>query len=670
MNTIHRLFTWFVVVLIFISVSTSNIQDLKINDVVSGTPTVQEQVQAVIDEINETITLCNSSMCYLKGNDGNHSKAVNYTEELIMDSLYFNSVFNGSLSNFTDYPTLLLMLFSNLSEICTEYKSLSPQIHSLKNDSIDLVDAMGTICDYIDTKYDRNSTSEENFSKMAAELNNDTYYNNSLIVYINDYYKTVGKYQNLTEKYFNITLNFSITAMQLMTYLYENVTGIHEESKKNSSSAEYNTTLNKSKKSTLDDFKLVTHNEMYDSTEGEDAYDKAEFMEISKIRKDFRWKKLDTPYHEDERWAWEESGNEDWTTLHDNLLFTKDYGMNTMAVLLTFECPYYLWGSIDQSWDDLWDSFELLDRQNPTTLDRFKAALFASYGYMNLADDYPSLASFSPENFIIQLLKELDKGIEDGDYDVGSFNVLNEPNTKRYYFWGNYGIGEHRWDMIEIPYDVFIEEITLRIIIPYWFNGLEFFDFSITLEMRHGLFEPYTTADMTKDLLYLVKLLCCWNYPDTLGDAKTIVNLYSMSDGWRKPAWTSVARSQYLDVLGFDFYPDQWWSQWGKKYLQKMEDFAKRNDIDKPWWIIETPGAWGPKMKEPLAKGIQSLSEEMMDTYDADVVGWYKLWGEKPSGSTDYAGAYDIFIKYEGSNPQAAVDKDGYVYYVYIQRVT
>jgi len=138
--------------------------------------------------------------------------------------------------------------------------------------------------------------------------------------------------------------------------------------------------------------------------------------------------------------------------------------------------------------------------------------------------------------------------------------------------------------------------------------------------------------------------------------------------GWSK--WRDVARSDYLDVLGIDFYRDQiWmWAEYSVRYAAKWADVE-----EKPWYIIETSGAGkcgptGYDTDSPTCDQIKKYVKEAVthSTGDPDVIGFYRLWGNYEVGGDRWSNGYNIYTN-PGTFPVENTDLVGKKYSVMIR---
>ena len=347
--------------------------------------------------------------------------------------------------------------------------------------------------------------------------------------------------------------------------------------------------------------KMVSHNVLLTEAEGgETAFARAEGMGIDIVRYDFRYHRLTTP----DGWQWETTSANRWNDLLEpSLRWTRAHGMRTLVNLLTYKVPPHSREAMNATWHE---------HTGRGPLDERDCALWASWASGHGVDP----GGPSPRDFAEALVDRLAFGQASGEYDIAGFCVLNEPNTR----WP----GEDNWRSIPVE------------------GG-------------------YTTADHCLDLLGWVKGRIASEHEVTLGHAVTVVNPYSYRRHWRDPAWMRVARSPHLDVLGIDIYWDQFFGVFAWRRPEAMARLSE--ELGKPWWLVETAGASGRGRlwKDPSCRRVRKVSGRCRAN-GAQVLGYYRLWGEPGGGLFDYSGAYNIFTN-PGPDPVASTDGSGERYW-------
>jgi hypothetical protein len=344
--------------------------------------------------------------------------------------------------------------------------------------------------------------------------------------------------------------------------------------------------------------KMVSHNMLLPEAEGgETALVKAAEMGVDLVRYDFRYHRLTTPGG----WQWDATGSNRWNDLLEPVLrWTRQHGMRTLVDLLAYKVPPHCRGAMNAKWREHGGSGDLDERD---------CTLWAAWAAANGVD----LGVPTPRDFAEALVDRLAQGQADGDYDVAGFCILNEPNTKP--------PGEANWRALRMP------------------SGATF-----------------TTADYCGHMCDWVKDRIHADHEAELGQAVTVVNLYSYRHHWRARAWRSVAENPNLDVLGIDIYWDQFLGLFALCKPWSMGRVARQ--VGKPWWLVETAGAHGAGglWKRPSCRQVGRYARNCSEN-GASGLGFFRIWGDYGS-RLEVAGAYNIFTD-PGPSPSPTEDGGG-----------
>jgi hypothetical protein len=355
---------------------------------------------------------------------------------------------------------------------------------------------------------------------------------------------------------------------------------------------------------------MVTHNHLLRAGEGlEHAFELAEGMRIDYVRTDLEWRNLDTD--RSGRWLWKvDDGHPNhWRdSVRPALACTRAHGMRTLVVVKVSTCPGYRHQRYQDSFKAWWDgNRERIPwwRRRPRLDDARHAALWAAW-----AEGKGVLGDDGPMAFLRALIEELGEGVARGDYDIVGFNVENEPNVDNM-------PNQDAFKRLRIPEGAGTPALT-----------------------------TYTTADLIKDALRLVKEECATR--PGLAGALTVVNLHSYDRHWDHPTWRAVGfGNPYLDVLGIDIYPTHIWT--GTR-ADKRDMHRLSAEYGKPWWVVEMEGAPSPRFwpwqrvhsGRPDVDTCRRWAQECADL-GAEVVGFYRLWGTYKRKWASHDSAYNIY---------------------------
>jgi len=619
--------------------------------------------QDQIDEINRTITIYNRTLTFFKGEDGESSKAVNYTEEYVDYALWSNMILNLSLNNFSVSQDMMANLSENLTVIQNALNDLEPEIQELDLRADTILDDHQVIIDYIDQNYDLENTQEEDLDDIVQELIDDENFNATFDGYSDDYWEYIDLHDDVTDDFGNVTSLMFNRTRQLIEDLndYEEVYPVDgpQDGPEGVPSVAAGGGITQEK--------LITHNDLRNKFEGcEVSIEKANNMDIDFIRFDFSWwglhkNKDGVPFE------WDRNPNDPnnyWSKkLDPTLREIAGYpDMWAIPVIKTFKRPTFLKQDYQDAWEDHWKAFKYNNKRKPKVLDGKQAALWGWYDSVYHAEGIGIHFTKEPDYFVSQLITELYNGALAGDYRITAWNILNEPNTIY--------PGPDNWQKISVPYAIDYKGKIIDYKVKAWFRTEE--GRKSSAKDRDVLTMTFTTADMAVAMINTVKFWCNGVYQQCFGNTKTIINLYSFGRYWKSDNWKGIAGWQKLDVLGIDIYKDQHFRNLLGPQVRVEWNMNKiAHDNNQEWWVVEMPGAEGPgifggQARGPKASSIEGWAKKAAGYHHCGCIGFYRLWGDysnqwRGRGDT-FQAAYDVYTN-PGLTPTVNHDRTGQAYW-------
>jgi hypothetical protein len=612
-------------------------------------------VQSMIDFINGTMNRYNDSLCRYDGTDGVPSDGANFTLEVTKMINTYMAIYNDTLSNYSNYPSVLDEVGDNLTLVMNMMIELNSKIIQLDTfgDSMDVAET--NLWEYLDANYDRETITEDDYDNMTDELMVDEEFMPLADDFVYNNFDYRFKLDEITCNMQNITINLTDMSFSHYGKLYD----LEHESMMKAvlpDNTEVKSSSKNGAKSSSSTMKLINHNHIETGAKLEKGVAQANQLNADYIRMDISWRSM---YKSSGKYLWNINNGlpNKWKDEVDPLMQeTDDRNMENLVTIKTNKCPGWAYQNYRNWYNLKWSGYqdemkwwEPYKYRYPywrgSDKEKF-AALWTSWADVN--EDFPG-----QYEYIWALLYELADGVgapESKDYSIVGICIENEPNVYRPL--------RYNFNSVLIPTGL-TRTVHWKWVWVWdgWHSGPRY----VPEWTWETAIETYSTADMVQDEVSYIKDQIT-NNPglSELSDLITVVNLHGFGKHWGNNIWKDLRQDSDLDYLGIDLY-DTHFETW--KDIKK--DITQMWRYSKDWWLVESEGSGYPVNRgKPTVDKIKRMANRC-DLYGAEVLGFYRLWGHY-GGRSDYDKAYNIWTN-PGLNPVAHKDKDGYEYWITVK---